>query len=241
MRVCLSCHTFYRDQTRVCQHCDKRLLEISLTDAMEFSSRQSFEERIGGAEDHKLPDAYKQYHVRSYLQNRSLFLDFDLHKNRLKKSRRLKSFFITPLGLGSLFNLPWLLFNILSTNIFHLTYTEYCPRCDCKFVKGQHSQNDCDYNIQYFRILNDILSGRITTTKIIYEQYALENDKTHLKSAYHDLFDRKIRTETFWDFISIWLTVLFWVYIIVHISYPLAMTGLQKIQQYEMVEIVTTE
>ena len=230
MKICPSCHIFYQEQL-TCNDCGQRLREISLTEALELSSRESFRARIAGKKNQELPDAYKQYHVRSYLKDRSLFLDHDLNKNRLKKGRRIKRFFISPISVYSLFNIPWLFFNVISTNIFHLTHTEYCPRCDTKFVKGQHTPCDCQYMIEYFRILDDILSGRITFTKIVYEQASLEERRRGLRSAYHDLFERNVRGEGLWDMISVTMSVLFWLYLMVAIAYPWVMIFVQNLNQ----------
>ena len=66
-----------------CQHCRGALEEVSLSVALQLTQKESFRQHIGGKETQELPDGYKQYHIRSYLKNRSLFLDYDLHKNRL--------------------------------------------------------------------------------------------------------------------------------------------------------------
>jgi hypothetical protein len=236
MKISPSCHIFFQEQTMTCADCNRHLLEISLAEALELSSKESFRERISGKRSQELPDAYKQYHVRSYLKDRSLFLDFDLNKNRLKKGRRLKRFFIASIGFSSLFNIPWLIFNIISTNIFHMTYTEYCPRCDTKIIKGQHSEADCQYTIEYFRILDDILSGRITATKIVYEESAQERRQRGLPSAYHDLFQRNVCLEGFWDMISVTMSILFWIYLLAAIGYPWVMILVQNLNQTVLLE-----
>ena len=71
-----------------CQSCRGRLAEVTFEEALDMTERFAFKKRIGGASRHELPDAYKQYHIRSYIGNRSLFLDFNLYKNRLKHGKR---------------------------------------------------------------------------------------------------------------------------------------------------------
>ena len=235
MKICLKCGIYYQEQIMSCRKCGEKLREVSLQEALKITQQAAFKTRISGKKE--LPDAYKQYHIRSYLGNRSLFLDYDLHKNRLKHGRGLKRFFIAPVNITSVLNLPWLLFNVITTNLFHMQYTEYCSRCQCKTIKGCHTPEECDYNIEYFIILDDILNGRIVDHKHIYEQYAREKRAHGIHSAYDDLFLRKVRWEAFWDILSIGLSVMFWLYIAVNVSFPMFKVLAQKLQQIEAYEV----
>ncbi len=217
-----------------CQSCGGTLDEVSLRQALELTQSTALGKSIKGKSQQGLTDSYKQYHIRSYLKNRSCFLDFDLYKNRLIHGRRLKRFFIAPVRISAIVNIPWLLFNIISSNKFHLEYTEYCPRCECKYIRGAHTKEECEYNVEYFNILNDILSGQIVQRKIIYEEYARWRMRNGLRSAYRDLFRRRIPWEIFWDFLSVSSSVLFWLYLIVFICLPWVqafMTDAQQIQE----------
>ncbi|MDZ4242056.1 MAG: hypothetical protein U1D99_04435, partial [Candidatus Omnitrophota bacterium] len=97
---------------------------------------------------------------------------------------------------------------------------------------------ECDYNIEYFSVLDDILNGRILDRKPLYEQFAREKQLKGLRSAYHELFHRLVRWEIFWDVISIWFSVLFWLYVIVFISYPWVKVLWQMIQGWESRELL---
>ena len=118
-----------------------------------------------------------------------------------------------------------------------MEYTEYCPRCDAKHIKGRHDLKECDYNIEYFQILEDILSGHIVHSKSFFEQYADEKQKKGEKSAYDDLFRRPVQLEIFGDLISIGLSVMFWLYLVVYVSLPMFKVLLQKLQQIEAYEV----
>ena len=186
-----------------CQQCRGPLTEVSLQQALKITERQALQERIGGKKKRELPDAYKQYHIRSYLKNRSLFLDFDIHKNRLKHGKQLKRFFIAPINITAIVNIPWFIFNVITSNLFYMENIDYCPFCSSKCNKARHTKEECEYNIEYCSILNNIISGNIVDTKNIYQAYAQERRNKGLKSAYHDLFNRKMRTEFFWDLMSV--------------------------------------
>ncbi len=219
-----------------CPKCQVRLLEISLPEAIKRSNVKSFQKAILGGDTQDLPDEHIQYHIRSFLGDRSLFLDFDIQKNRIKHGRKLKRFLIAPLNMTCVFNIPWLVFNILCSNIFHLTHLKYCQRCDCKYIPRKHSENECDYNIEYFHILTDILNGQIIHRRSFYQSYALEQTYKKKRSAYTDLFCRKVRWEAFWDIASITLSVLFWVFIIVFVAYPMALDLTQKLMHIDAYE-----
>jgi hypothetical protein len=236
MKICRKCSIFYREQTMACEHCRGVLDEVSLTEALQLTQQESFRHHISGEDKRKLPDAHRQYHIRSYLANRSLFLDFDLHKNRLKHGKRLKRFFIAPVNITATINLPWFVFNVISSNLFHMQYTEYCPRCEAKYIKDHHNEEECDYNIEYFNILDDIINGRIVGRKVIYEEFAGKKRKLGLKSAYHDLFQRDAYAEYLLDFISVGLSVLFWIYIVVYVGLPFVKTFFQRMEESETYE-----
>jgi len=235
MKICPRCQTLHREHIMVCQNCKGTLQEVSLKEALSLTQQKAFEDSIQGKGKRQLTDSYKQYHIRGYLKNRSLFLDFDLYKNRLKHGRRLKRFFIAPVRITTLLNIPWFIFNVINSNLFHMQYTEFCPRCEMKYRKGTHTDEECDYNIEYFNILDDILTGKIVARKIIYEEFARIRRQKGLKSAYADLFYRPVHWEIFWDLISVGFSVGFWLYILVFILYPWMLTGLQNIQQWEIV------
>lgn len=237
MKICRSCNLFYQEDIMTCRRCKDDLMEISLMNAIKLTQQKSLKDRIGGKTKQELPDAYKQYHIRSYLGNRSLFLDFDLHKNRLKHGRRLKRFFIAPINMTAVFNIPWFFFNIIATNLFHMEYVDYCSYCNSKCNKKTHTQEECNYNIEYYNILNDIISGTMVDRKEIYKQYSAERQKKGLKSAYYDLFCRQVRTEIFWDLMSVGLSVAFWLFIIVYISFPMFKVLVQKLHQIESYQL----
>ncbi len=240
MKICPQCRIFYQEQIMICQQCQGPLNEVSLRDALSVTQEKSLQDQIGGQHQRELPDAYKQYHIRSFLKDRSLFLDFDLYKNRLKHGRRLKRFFIAPMRASALLNIPWAVFNVISSNLFHLEYTEYCPRCETKYIPNRHTEEECDYNIEYFGILDDILNGQIVYRRAIYEEYSRIRQGKGLRSAYRDLFCRRITWEFLWDLLSVGSSVVFWLYLIVFVALPWAQAYIREIQTANDVVTVLT-
>jgi len=236
MKICPRCKIFFEDQLKPCPKCGTPLTEVTLLEALKHTDSRFLKDYIKGKEAAHLSDGHKQYHIRSYLSNRSLFLDYDIQKNRMKHGPRLKQFLICPVNMTAVFNIPWLFFNIISSNLFHMQYTQYCPRCNTKYQKGRHTPEECDYNIEYFNILEDILNGNIVLHQPIYKKYSEERKAIGQRSAYNDLFYRHARMEAFWDITSITLSVLFWLFIFVYISWPFAKVTvyqLQHLDQYE--------
>ena len=216
-----------------CDACCVELKEVTLPEALKASNIKLLKKNIKGD---NLSDDYIQYHIRSYIGNRSLFLDYDIQKNRMKHGPRIKRFLICSINIAAVFNIPWFFFNIIASNIFHAKYTKYCARCNAKYAPGRHDQEDCDYNIEYFNILEDILSGNILVNKPIYKQYAQEKDRKGWRSAYRSLFCRDAKVETFFDMVSITLSVLFWLFIAIYISWPFAKVTADKLKHIDQYE-----
>lgn len=235
MKECLSCHTFFRESAMQCQQCGGRVNEISLGQALEHT-RKRFLRHFSEDKNIHIFDPHTQYVVSSYFNNHSLFLYFDLNKNQLKYGRSFERFFIQPVNLTAFINLPWFFYNLLYTNYFHLTYTDYCLKCHCKHLKGYHSREECEYNIAYFQILCDVLNGDIVYTKKVYEEYYRERKGQREPNPFADLNKRHKGVEFALDLLSISLSVLLWIYLMVYVGFPMAkvlMIKLQFIDAYE--------
>ncbi|MEW5895678.1 MAG: hypothetical protein AB1650_08005 [Candidatus Omnitrophota bacterium] len=210
-----------------CSRCNGQLEEISFVQALQLTRKRSLEKQISSQATR--PDAYKEYLIRRYLGDDSLFLLYDIARNRLKHGRDPKRFFIQPINFTAFFNIPWFLFNVLSTNSFHMSHTGFCERCSCKFIPGRHSREECDYNTEYFSIIDDVMTGNIVNTRFIYKQYGSENKKQGKRSAYYDLFERRVKVEAFFDLLSIGLSLMFWVFIVIYITFPFIKAFFQDI------------
>lgn len=212
-----------------CHHCGKKLKEISLREALEHT-RKRFLQHFSEDKSIKIFDPHTQYVVSSYFNNHSLFLYFDLSKNQLKYGRQFDRFFIQPLNLTALINLPWLVFNVLYSNYFHIFYRARCPICNCKHLPWHHTKEECEYNVVYFQILCDVLNGDIVYTKKVYETYSREQQDQHALNAFANLNKRNKGVEFALDLLSISFSVMIWIYAIVYIGFPMAKTLMFKLQ-----------
>ena len=215
MKACLECAVISKASSMICAACGKKLSEITLAEALELTSEKSFRRKMAGTDE-----ALSDYLVSRYLGGHSFFLQYDICKNRLKQGRRAVRFFIQPVNAAALFNIPWLLCNIVYSNLFHLEHTAFCERCQCKSIPDHHASEECDYNIEYASIFNDILGGQIVRTKTVYEANAHEKRRLSKKSAYFDLFEKRVNGAIFWDILSIGFSLFSWVYLVVFVSLP---------------------
>ncbi|HOD12541.1 MAG TPA: hypothetical protein PKO44_05570 [Candidatus Omnitrophota bacterium] len=229
MKECFACHIFYKESIMHCQCCGQILAEVSLAEALAHT-RQRFLRHF--SEDKRIQglDAHTKYVASSYFNNHSLFLYFDLNKNHMKYGPKFDRFFIQPINCTALINFPWLVFNVLYTNYFHYAYTDFCPRCHCKCRPKNHSKEECEYNSTYFQILRDIFNGDIIFTRSIYETHDRELRQKSLPSAFSDLSRRHKAVEISLDLLSIGLSVLFWIFVGVYVSFPMVKVLMQKMQ-----------
>lgn len=215
-----------------CHQCKKSLVEITLQDALNHT-RKRFLKQFSGSTSFKIFDPHTQYVLRSYLKNHSLFLFFDLNLNQMKYGREIKRFFIQPVNMLAVFNIPWFIFNLFYSNYFHFTFKSFCPQCNCKHGR-RHTKEQCDYNIAYFHILRDILNGDIIQTKKIYEKCLdSKNSEIGTRKAYLDLSRRNKKTEIFFDLLSVTFSVFLWIFVVVFISFPMFKVLLQKLYHYD--------
>jgi hypothetical protein len=212
-----------------CQQCGRVLKEVSLSEALEHT-RQRFLRHFSENKSIRALDAHTKYVVGSYFNNHSLFLYFDLNKNHMKYGQGFERFFIQPINCTALINFPWFVFNVLYTNYFHYAYKGFCVKCHCKHHTDHHPASECDYNVIYFQILRDIFNGDIIYTKSVYETYDKDCRLRGLPSAYSDLSRRNKFCEIALDLLSIGLSVLFWIFIGVYVSFPMVKVLMQKMQ-----------
>ncbi len=229
MRECFSCRIFYQESARICSRCQEQLQEVTLSQALEHT-RNKFLNRFSRQAKVKNLNSHAHYVISSYFGNHSLFLFFDLNKNHMKYGPYFERFFIQPLNMTFVFNLPWFFFNVLYSNYFHIHYKDFCHRCYCKHPKGYHTTQECDYNIEYFYILRDVLNGSIVRTKKVYERLLVDDLKSGKKNPYADLYKRPIKLEVFFDLISISFSIFLWLYFTAYISFPMVKVLAQILQ-----------
>jgi hypothetical protein len=229
MKECLSCRIFYHPSALTCDQCHHKLEEVSLSLALEHT-RDKFLRHFSERGSLKNFNAHAQYVISSYFGNHSFFSFFDLNKKHMRYGPKCERFFIQPINMTCVFNLPWFFFNVIYSNYFHFYYKGFCKRCYCKHLLKRHTKDDCDYFISYFHILRDVLNGNIVHTKKIYEKNL--NDDGRLKGShpYADLYRAPCKSEIFLDVLSVGLSVFFWLYLAVFVSFPMVKVLAQILQ-----------
>ena len=90
LKRCKECNTFYRQNFTDCPFCKISLEQSSFEEALKITEKDFHPKYSDDQAKLFFTDAHKQYNIRCYLKNRSLFLDFDLYKNRLKYGNEQK-------------------------------------------------------------------------------------------------------------------------------------------------------
>ena len=80
------------------------------------------------------------------------------------------------------------------------------------------------------------MNGNITYTRNIYQQHACEKKESKQRSAYGELFQRRIRLEVFFDVLSIGLSIFFWLFVAIYVSFPMVKVLMQKLHFYDAYE-----
>jgi len=219
-----------------CSHCGSDLVDISMEEALEHT-RKRFVRRYVQGKSIGYVDRHMHYIFASYFRDKSLTMIHRVNKNHLKYGREYDRFLIRPFNLSDLLNLPWLLFNLLDSNLFHMRYDSYCPECDCKYIAGTHTPEKCRYNQMFFNILKDALSGDIVHTKKIYEVQMLADRKTKISNAFADMQPRWRALHVLVDFASVAVSVLVWTVILVYAFMPVIVFLLRKGDLYKTLSV----
>jgi len=231
MRECPKCHVLV-SAGMCCSHCGTDLVEITMEQALEHT-RKRFMRRYVQGKSIGYVDRHMQYIFASYFGDKSITMIHWVNKNNLKYGREYDRFLIRPFNLSDLLNLPWLLFNIIDSNFFHMRYDSYCPQCDCKYIAGTHTAEKCRYNQLFFNILKDALNGDIVHTKKIYEAQALEDRKKKISNPFTDLQPKWRVFHVALDFASVAVSVLVWTVALVYALMPVIIFLLRKGDLYK--------
>jgi hypothetical protein len=215
-----------------CNHCGSDFVELTMDEALDHT-RKRFMRRYVQGNNIGYVDRHMQYIFASYFGDSSLTMIHWINKNHLKYGREYDRFLIRPFNLADLLNLPWLFFNIIDSNFFHMRYDSYCPECDCKYIAGTHTAEKCQYNQMFLNILKDALNGDIVHTKKIYEVKALEDRKKRIPNAFTDLQPKWRFLHVLLDFSSVTVSVLTWTVILVYAFMPVIVFLLRKSDLYK--------
>jgi len=231
MRECPKCHVFI-STGMCCSHCGADLVDISMEEALKHTRKRFIRRYVQGKNIGHV-DRHMQYIFASYFGDKSLTMIHRINKNLLKYGREYDRFLIRPFNLSDLFNLPWLIYNLLDSNFFHMRYDSYCSECDCKYIAGTHTPEKCQYNQMFFNILKDALSGEIVYTKKIYELRSIEDRKKGVHNAFADMQPKWRPLHIFVDFLSVAVSVFAWTVVLVYVFLPVIIFLLRKADLYQ--------
>jgi hypothetical protein len=224
MKKCMKCKlTFHFGDRLRCLYCDSILVETSSSGEEKFGAVDGASVMSQFVRDRKLlAHGRMQYIVGSYFKTRTFHFMYAFSRNEFKIGKEFKRFFIQPLNMTSFLVIPWVVFNFLDSLTIRLTHHGFCEDCGWKYKKvyGKvgHDPRECEYCQEYMRVINDIVSGRITATEDELQKQALEKMAVGKRSAYKDLCSRRSFFSAVLDvtviWVSIWLIIIFLVWVV---------------------------
>ncbi len=224
MRRCYKCLSEYPDDGVVrCIHCDTLLVAVDENELAYFkrdepeagNSLVNRNRRIG---DH----GHMLYILGSFFKNRTFVFSYSLSRNDMKLGKGYQRLLVQPLNFSVLFKIPWIFINILDSFLFRFIYEDCCEKCNYKIrSRKEHSNESCEYNQEYFRIILEVLSGRIGFTEKAIQEKALEKIAAGRRSAYYDLRFRKALFERVMDAVCVVISVGIIFGLIVYLLFPM--------------------
>lgn len=233
MKKCSRCQVLFHDDERLrCLYCDTTLWRVDEEEEAEsggdiltpgFQSSTPLIEQIlksrGLAELGRM-----QLVVGNYFRMRTFQFMYNFCRNEYKRGQAYSRLLVQPLNITSFLTIPWVLWDILDTMIFRFTYNGFCEKCQSKYRKvtqGQdHDPDDCTYCREYFTLVEDILTGRITKTEPQYKQLGLQKVKMGKRSAYHDLCVKRTHFVGLMDILCIWTSIFVLISLVIWLLFP---------------------
>ena len=231
MKKCLRCKIAYHAQERFyCLYCQSMLADVEESDEPEFVDAFSFSESLLEKLVHgrEVPTVGNRLYVlSSYFRIRTFHFMYMFCRNELKMGKVFKRFFVQPLNLVFLINIPWFVVNLVDSLFFKLFYNSYCPQCNWKYIRftgtqERHDADQCAYNQEYGALLNDICTARFVKTEDEFKRRSGEKIRQGQRSAYVDLCCYKDQYQAAVDTASVWFSSGIILYLIVVALFPLA-------------------
>ena len=240
MKKCNRCKIVFHDDERSrCLYCDTNLLTVKYDDTVGFRDDKDFDPNLIGNDIKRgvsfLKDILSQWEVGEYLRAqyvvgtyfkvRTFAFSYSFSRHHYKMGRNYKRMWISPLNITSVLIIPWVIVNILDSFYMRLTYNAYCSKCGWKFKQVHatqvHDVEECTYNQEYSKIVNEILNGSVYKTEGQIKEVAYHKVSTGKKSAYKDLCSRRSELAWIGDVLCIWVSILIVMGVIIAILMPL--------------------
>ena len=227
MKKCTRCKiVFHSDERARCLYCDTQLLTVERDDTLGFRDDKDFDPNLIGDDIKRGVTVLKeilnewemgeylraQYVVGTYFKVRTFKFLYSFSRNHFKMGRDYKRTLIQPLNITSFLVLPWVVIDLLDSLYIRLTYNAYCAKCGWKFRQVHatqvHDPEECTYNQEYSRIVNEILSGNVHKSEGLLKEEAYRKFRAGKRSAYKDLCSRRSGMGWFMDVMCIWCSIL---------------------------------
>lgn len=247
MKKCNRCRiVFHSDDRQRCLYCDTVLMTVDHDDTVDFREDKNFDANLFGGGIRRAPVLREilkdwqvgeylrvQYMIGTYFKVRTFKFLYCFSRSSFKMGKGFKRALAQPLNLSSLLTIPWAIIDLVDSFMIRLMYNAHCEKCGWKFQQVHASQGhdtaECEYNQEYSRIVNDIVSGNITKSEGKVKQAAYKKILAGKRSAYRDLCLRRTTAGWFIDILCVWFSVCAVSAVIVLLSLPMIMNLIQKI------------
>lgn len=235
MKKCSRCRIVFHDDSRQrCLYCDTSLLTVEKDDTAGFQDEKSFDPNLGKPTSPVLREILKdwqvseflrvQYMIGTYFKVRTFKFLYSFSRNQFRMGQDYKRMLAQPLNITSFLTIPWVVVNVLDSFFIRLSYNAYCPTCGWKFRQVHatqvHDPEECEYNQEFSRIVNDIVSGAITKTEGRIKQDAYKKIQAGKRSAYKDLCSRRTGTGWVVDVLCVWFSIMMVLSVVVGVTLP---------------------
>ncbi len=240
MKKCTRCKIVFHDDDRArCLYCETPLRTVDVDDSVDLHENKDFDPNLADLglkrekpvlkeilKDWQLNEYLRvQYMVGTYFKVRTLKFMYSFSRNHFRMGKTYKRILVQPLNLTSFLIIPWAVYDILDTVFIRLTYNAFCLKCGWKFrqihATQEHDATECEYNQEYSRVVNDIVTGNIAKSEGRIKQEAYTKIQAGKQSAYRDLCLRRRSTGGwFFDVLCVWISVCLIVSLIVVVVFP---------------------
>lgn len=240
MKKCNRCRVVFHDEERQrCLYCDTSLLTVNRDDTVGFRDAKDFDPNLMGGiaasstvqelmRDWQINEFLRtQYMIGSYFKVRTFKFLYSFSRNQFRMGKDYKRVLAQPLNITSFLTIPWVIIDVVDSFFIRLSYNAYCHKCGWKFrqvhATQEHDATECEYNQEFSRIVDDIVSGNITKTEGRIKQDAYKKVLAGKRSAYKDLCARRSGTWWFIDVLCVWFSILIVLVIVVATTLPIVL------------------
>ena len=233
--------TFHNEERSRCLYCDAILMSVSQD--KDVNPLEVTGEDLGSLIELVVSNRAQfghlgmQYVIGNYFKTRSFRFMYYFSRNEYRIGPKFKRFWVQPLNIGSILTLPWIVIDFLDSVFMRVFYRGHCPVCNWKYPSLTAEEAPLppekrEYNIEYTRLVEDILSGKITTTEDTFRKLAMDKLKEGKRSAYFDLCSRKNKQDVVLDIATVWVSIMFITYVLVVVLLPLMVELTETIIEY---------